>query len=134
LRVNSKVCRAAGRSCQKLLTGGCFILFRPPEGDVSRLGTPWLKERKAGVRDVGECLLSNSIEISFMLTVVSHKPYRKLQEFHMSKTRMNIDLSNCRFDLMKPRQHQQKPAPTVSRVTSYDVEAAPVIRRGPAGW
>ena len=31
------------------------------KADVSRLGmaTPWLKERKAGVRDVGECLLSN---------------------------------------------------------------------------
>ena len=42
--------------------------------------------------------LKSEIEISFMLTVASHKPYGKLQEFRMSKTRMNIVLSDCRFD------------------------------------
>ena len=42
--------------------------------------------------------LKSKIEISFMLTVASHKPYRKLKEFRMSKTRMNIVLSDCRFD------------------------------------
>ena len=43
LRVNSKVCRAADSSYQKAFTGGCFVLFRPPEGDVSRAASPGVR-------------------------------------------------------------------------------------------